>query len=292
MLLLGLALLTAAALFYTYPLAAMIERFGGSTPLNRPLSARPVLPFLLLGLALVLVYLAYLRYQFLRRRELYTEAGCPSCGKQSLMRTARTLPTRWARFAGVSTSIYECRDCVWRGARLDRGTVPLARSSQGSWIIQSSPVIALVILAAALMILQLQRNSEAPSTYSLTPLPEWGSRAGQLGATGEGMKGENQSLIHGFSLQPFLQGLITAASPAEPGVREVLVEGAAKGLERVQKLVDDDFSLRDARDWFAQQLMPGMAADEKGRQAPPPTGKEPAAVRTEEPFSPVTYGAD
>jgi hypothetical protein len=78
-----------------------------------------------LGLILLLVFVAaaLVSYFILRRRVLdnpmlYSDAGCPQCWEDELIRVKRQKSDRLIAHIGIPVRRYNCRNCDWAGLRL------------------------------------------------------------------------------------------------------------------------------------------------------------------------------
>lgn len=114
----GVLLLLALALA-----AAMQGVLGsnlpGATPVGKPIGSGSVA----LVLTIILVITALVSYFILRRRVLensmlYTDAGCPQCWENELVRVRRHKPDRVIARFGIPVRRYKCRNCDWAGLRL------------------------------------------------------------------------------------------------------------------------------------------------------------------------------
>jgi hypothetical protein len=123
----GIGLLLALAL-----IAVIQEVFGLNLPVIT--AVETFLGSNSMGLVLLIVFAitALVSYFVLRRRVLgnpmlYSDAGCPQCWENELIRVRRQKSDRLIAHIGIPVRRYNCRNCDWAGLRLG-GSLPVAET--------------------------------------------------------------------------------------------------------------------------------------------------------------------
>jgi hypothetical protein len=85
-----------------------------------------------LVLLIILIITGLVSYFVLRRRVLgnpmlYSDAGCPQCWEDELIRVRRQKSDRFIARIGIPVRRYNCRNCDWAGLRLG-GRLPAAET--------------------------------------------------------------------------------------------------------------------------------------------------------------------
>ncbi len=94
------------------------------SPLWRWLLVEEGLPVIGAGLLLIIVLPASLRLRWhINHHTPWWARSCPKCHSVNLSRIHRTRLDRLLNYAGIPVRRYICRDCHWKGARIDERRV-------------------------------------------------------------------------------------------------------------------------------------------------------------------------